>query len=263
LTWTQDIVTDLVAGSLLLIIGWASKELCIDLRRTKPLSKVLGTLADNSKHVIIVIPKLYSLETRKLKQPRNDVEFIQWPMDLALFAEGDAKAMMYLYNLLLDSGKKQSTLEIKSDVELTGKEKEEGLICIGAGSNSITKELLNVINPPINFEQQTIQTSGQTIQLFGTSILDRRTQEKWVSDPQYDYGLIARLKNQKTNADILILAGLGPSGTTSTSYFISTHWRQIYNHLKMEKAFDKNFEVLLRTRNTDPTDITLIKISTI
>ena len=99
--------------------------------------------------------------------------------------------------------------------------------------------------------------------MFGTSILDRRTQEKWVSDPQYDYGLIARLKNQKTNADILILAGLGPSGTTSTGYFISTHWRQIYDHLKMEKSFERNFEVLLRTRNTDPTDVTLIKISTI
>lgn len=267
MTWTQDIVTDSVAGFILLaigwFIGWASNKLFIYLRRTKPLSKVLGTLADNSKHVIIVIPKLYSLENRKLKQPRNDIEFIQWPIDLALFAEGDAKAMMYLYNLLLDSGKKQSTLEIKSDAELTGKEKEEGLICIGAGSNSITKELLNVINPPINFERQTIQMNGQPIQLFGTSILDRRTQERWVSDTQYDYGLIARLKNQKTNADILILAGLGPSGTTSTSYFISTHWRQIYNHLKMEKAFDKNFGVLLRTRNTDPTDITLIKISTI
>ena len=95
-----------MAGFLLLAIGWASNKLFIYLRRIRPLSKVLGTLADNSKRVIIVVPKLYLLEPRKLKQPRNIVEFIQWPIDLALFAEGDAKAMMYLYNLLLESGKK-------------------------------------------------------------------------------------------------------------------------------------------------------------
>jgi len=261
--WVLDILLDAVAGILTFVIGWFSKRCYEYFRSRRPLSKVLGTLSKNKMHTIIVIPKLYShTENVKLKRPRNTTEVIQWPINSPLFAEGDAKSLMYIYNLLLRSGKKADALEIKSDVELVGKEKEGYLICIGAGSNSATKDFLTTANPPLNFEQQLVQTGGVSIQMFGTAIIDRRTNERWVATQAHDYGLIARLENPNNpNTHILILAGLGPSGTAASGYFISTHWRKIYNFLKMEKSRKDNFIALLRTSVADHTDVTLIKIA--
>jgi len=59
-----------VAGIILIIIGWFSSKVYAWFKLARPLSKVLGTLADNTKRVIIVVPKLYSLETFKLKNLR-------------------------------------------------------------------------------------------------------------------------------------------------------------------------------------------------
>lgn len=261
--WVLDILLDIIAGILLLIIGWFCNRCYEYFRLRRPLSKVLGTLSKNKTHTIIVIPKLYShTENVKLKRPGNTTETIQWPTNSPLFAEGDAKSMMYIYNLLLRSGKKTNALEIKSDTELIGKEKEGDLVCIGAGSNSATKDFLTTVNPLLSFEQQLIQTGKVSIQMFGTSIIDRTTNEKWVVTQTYDYGLIARLRNPNNpNTHILILAGLGPSGTAASGYFISTHWKKIYDFLKMKKSAKDSFVALLRTNVADPTDVTLIKIA--
>jgi hypothetical protein len=256
-----DIFVDIIAGILLFIIGWFCSRCYNYFRLRRPLSKVLGTLSEYTKHTIIVIPKLYShADDFKLKRPGDATETIQWSKNLPLFAEGDAKSMMYIYNLLLRSGKKTRALEIKSDAELTGEEKRGDLVCIGAGSNSATKDFLTRIDPPLSFEQRTIQTDRISIQMFGTSIIDRTTSERWVASQTYDYGLIARLRNPNNpDAHILVLAGLGPSGTAASGYFISTHWKQIYDFVRMKKSTKDNFVALLKTNVTDPTDVTLIK----
>jgi len=258
-----NIFLNVIAGILLVIIGWFSNKVYTYFKLIRPLSKVLGSLADDRKPALIVVPKLYSdTENIKLKRPSDRTEFIQWPIRLPLFAESDAKAMMYAYNLLLKCGKSANALDVKSDVEIAGKEKEEDLICIGAGSNSLTKHFLTTVNPHLNFEQQTIQTGGNLIQVFGTSIVDRTTNEKWTASPTHDYGLIIRLKNPNNqDANVIILAGLGPTGTAASGYYISTHWRQIYDCLRMKKSTNKNYAVLMRTKVADPTDINLIKIS--
>lgn len=247
---------DVFTGILLMFIGWLVPRLYTYIKMTRPLSKVLGSLADVSKHTVIVIPKLYSppSETIKLKRPNNPTEFINWHPSLPLFAEGDAKAMMYIYNLLLKSGKKTRTLKIKSDTEVTGEEKGCNLVCIGAGSNSLTKDFLAAKSLPLNFEQQVMQET----RIFGLAIVDRETGEKWITDQIHDYGLIIRFKGLR--ADVLLLAGLGPSGTAASGYFISNRWREIYDYLKVKKAIDRNYAVLLRTRIADHTDVTLIKI---
>jgi len=255
-----DILLRIVVGILLLIVGWLSRRFYTYIKLTRPLSKVLGTLADDSKHVVIVVPKLYSPPSQiiKLKRPSDPTESINWHPDLPLFAEGDAKAMMYIYNLLLKSGKTTSALGIKSDVEVTGEEKEGDLVCIGAGSNSVTKGLLTTRNPPLSFEQQVIRAGRQEIRIFGSAVVDRETSERWTTNQIRDYGLITRLKG--SNADALILAGLGPSGTAASGYFLSTRWEEIYDYLKMRKSTNKSFAALLQAGIADPTDVTLIKI---
>lgn len=254
------ILLDIAVGILLLIIGWFSRKCYTFLKLIRPLSRVLGSLADNSKRAVIVVPKLYSppSETIKLKRPDDATEFINWRPDLPLFAEGDAKAMMHIYNLLLKSGKTISTLGIKSDVELTGEEREGDLVCIGAGSNSVTKDFLLTRNPLLNFEQQVIRGGRQELRVFGSSILDRETNERWVTNKIHDYGLIIRFK--ESSADILILAGLGPSGTAASGYYMSTHWKEIYDYLKMKKSTNESYATLIQTRIADFTDVTLIKI---
>jgi hypothetical protein len=244
----------------LLIIGWSSRRFYSYIKLTRPLSKVLGTLAEGSRHVVIVVPKLYSppSETTKLKRPGEFTESINWHPSLPLLAEGDARAMMYVYNLLLKSGKTANALGIKSDVEATGEERAGDLVCIGAGSNSVTKDLLTTRNPSLSFEQLTIRTEGQDIRVFGSSVVDRETRESWVTNRIHDYGLITRLRG--SGADALILAGLGPSGTVASGYFLSVHWKKIYDYLEMRKSTDKNYVVLLQTEIADPTVANLIKI---
>jgi len=123
---------------------------------------------------------------------------------------------MYIYNLLLRSGKKTGILKIKSDTEVTGEEKECNLVCIGAGSNSLTKDFLAAKSLPLNFEQQVIQERIQETRIFGLAIVDRETGEKWMTDQIHDYGLIVRFKGLR--ADVLLLAGLGSSGTAASGY---------------------------------------------
>jgi len=255
-----DILLRIAVGILLLIIGWSSRRFYTYIKLTRPLSKVLGTLADRSRYGVIVVPKLYSppSETVKLKRPGDLTESINWHPSLPLFAEGDAKAMMYVYNLLLKAGKTTNVLGIKSDVEVTGEERAGDLVCIGAGSNSVTKDLLTTRNPSVGFEHLTIRRGGQEIRVFGSSIVDRETNERWATNQIHDYGLITRLKG--SGADALILAGLGPSGTVASGYFLSVHWKRIYDYLKMRKSTDKNFAVLLQTEFADPTVVNLIKI---
>lgn len=97
-----DLFDEIIAGILLFILGLLGNKVYNYFRLTRPLSKVLGSLANNTKRTIVVVPKLYShVEAIKLKRPGDTTETIQWPTSLPLFAEGDSKAMMYIYNLLL------------------------------------------------------------------------------------------------------------------------------------------------------------------
>jgi hypothetical protein len=260
-----NILLDVISGILLLVIGWLSSKGYTYLRLTRPLSKVLGSLANVQKPALIIVPKLYSdNENVKLKRPSDRTEVIQWPLLLPLFAESDAKTMMYVHNLLLKCGKNAENFEVKSDVEVTGGERQEGLICIGAGSNSLSKQFLTTINPHLNFTFQVIQMGGNIVQVFGTSIVDRTTNETWTANATHDYGLIIRLKNPNNQeANIIILAGLGPAGTAAAGCYFSTHWKQIYDFLKSKKSTSQNYAVLVRTTVTDPTDVNLVKISSL
>lgn len=262
------VIFRLLEGIFLIIIGWVLAWVCnkayVWLKLSRPLSRILGTIADDAKDVTIVVPKLYSPPLPPpimLKQPLNMQEQIQWNSKLALFAEGDARAMMYLYNLLLKLGKKVNRMKIKSDVELSGKEKEKELICIGAGSNSISKDFLTTVDPRINFEQGTIKIGGKLVQVFGLSIIDRKTKHKFVANKNDDYGLIVKLRNpSNSNVDVMILAGLGPSGTAGAGYYLSNKWKEIYDRLRMKNAFNRSYEVLLKTKQSDHTDLDLIKV---
>ena len=260
-----DILINIIAAILFFIIGLLVNKAYTYFRLKQPLSKIMGSLADNRKCTVLVVPKLYSdTENIKLKRPDDRTEFIQWPVRLPLFAESDAEAMMYAYNMLLKCGKKAEKLDIKSDAEITGREKEGDILCIGAGSNALTKYVLTTINPHLTFEQQVSQTSTGHVQVFGTAIIDRKTGERWAISPTHDFGLIIRLKNpynQDTNC--VILAGLGPIGTAASGYYLSTHWRRIYDSLRSEKGVDGNYAVLLRVNVADPTDINLVKTSII
>ena len=243
MSWEISILLNIIAGIILIILGWFLKEIYVWYRLRRPLSRLLGTLAKREKTVFLVIPKLYSQESMKLKRPNDVRETIQWNPNFPLFAEGDATAMMYAYNLLLKSGKKVDKLKIRSDVELLGIEKQSELVCIGAGSNSITREFLTIIDPPITFEQREVRIGEQVVQrMFGISIIDRRTNERWMSTDTHDYGLIIRLNNPFNSiAHFFILAGLGPSGTAASGYFISNQWRQIYKTLS---SLNKNYEAV-------------------
>ena len=100
--------------------------------------------------------------------------------------------------------------------------------------------------------------------MFGTAIIDRKTGERWTTSPTHDFGLIIRLKNPNNrDANVIILAGLGPIGTAASGCYLSTHWRSIYDSLRKEKGVDKNYAVLLRANVADPTDINLVKTSII
>jgi len=52
-----QILLDVLTGILLMFIGWLVPRLYTYIKMTRPLSKVLGSLADVSKHTVIVIPK--------------------------------------------------------------------------------------------------------------------------------------------------------------------------------------------------------------
>lgn len=250
---------ELLKGVALIILGsflaWIYKKVQTWLTLSRPVSKVLGTLA-SAKDVIIVTPKLYSNQLSLLKDPLNPQHSILWNSNFALFAEGDSKAIMHLYRFLVGLGKKKR-IEIKSDTELSGRENEQELICIGAGSNDLTRNFQTTARPRIEFGQQTIQGGIQ----FGLNIHDRQTNETWTANRTDDYGLIIRWKNPRNSkADIFIVAGLGPSGTAAAGYYLSNKWKEIHAHLKMDKAFYKNYEVLIKTKQTDHTHVDLIKI---
>src|ERR1035437_3810488 len=105
--------------------------------------------------------------------------------------------MMYSYNVLLKCGKKAEMIAIKSDSEVTGNEKEGSILCIGAGGNALTRDVLTTINPHITFEQTTRKTASGLVQTFGTAIIDRKTNERWDISDNHDFALIIRLTNPR------------------------------------------------------------------
>jgi hypothetical protein len=252
---------DLLIGIVLIIVGALLHRFYRSINRwlklTRPVSKILGTLA-STNNIIIVSPKLYSTQRSLLKDPSNPAHNILWNRNFALFAEGDSKAVMHLYRFLVALGKKKG-IEIKSDTELSGVEQEQELICIGAGSNDLTKNFQRTERPRIEFGQST----QHRVQLFGLDIRDRQTNEVWTATAADDFGLIIRWKNPRNqNSDIMIIAGLGPSGTAAAAYYLSNKWKEIYKHLKAHNAFNKNYEVLIKTSQTDHTHVDFIKIVT-
>lgn len=254
--------SELLKGIGLIIVGsfltWIYKKLQTWLILSRPISKVLGTFA-SAEEIIIVIPKLYSNQPFLGKDPLNPQHTILWSSNFALFAEGDSKAIMYLYRFLIEF-RKGKKVKIKSDTELSGRENEQELICVGAGSNDLTRDFQTIARPRIEFGQA-IQRGTQ---LFGLNIHDRQTNETWTANRTDDYGLIIRWKNPRnSNADIFIIAGLGPSGTAAAGYYLSNKWKEIYDYLKRTNAFNKNYEVLIKTKRTDHTYSTLIKIVTV
>lgn len=259
-----DLLINIIAAIIFFIIGVFVTKAYTYFRLKRPLSKIMGSLADNRKTTVIAVPKLYSnTEDHKLKRLCDKNERINWPVTSPLFAENDAEAMMYAYNILLKCGKKVETLKIKSDAEVTGDEREGDTLCIGAGSNAITKDVLTTINPHITFEQGVGRTpAGQPFKFFGSAIIDRKTKERWTTSSTHDFGLIIRLKNPNNqDANVMILAGLGPIGTAAAGYYLSTHWKKIYDSVKNANGIDKNYAVLLKADTADYTNITPIKTS--
>ena len=73
--------------------------------------------------------------------------------------------MLHQNLFLLAVGKKKG-IEIKSDTEVSGVEQEHELICIGAGSNDLTKNFQTTVRPRIEFGQIT----QRGVQIFGFNI---------------------------------------------------------------------------------------------
>ena len=253
---------DLLKSAINFIIGYcigrALEKFGNYIYVRQPLVKLLGTILFRKRYVVIVIPRLYSHSKRMFKNPIDTSEFITWRESNSLFAEGDSFALMHIYNLLIKAGKSVNEIKIKSDMEVTGEDKRGDIICIGAGSNKITKEFLTKLNPPINFEQSKLPIG---LEIFGTAIFDRISNRRWSSNRVYDYGLIMKLKNPyNIDASILILAGLGTSATAATGYSLFHNWREIYNIIRMKKCFDKNFIIIIRVKQNDYTDIFIEKV---
>ena len=244
-----DVSSDLIASVILIILGWFINRLWILLRRLLPISKALGRIHGDQERVIIVIPSFYANVRNLLKNIQSPTQVIMWASQLPLYSEGDASCLLFIYSTLLYAGKNYRNIEIKSDIEITGDDLRENLICIGAGSNEISRNFFESLEHSINFEY--------TATTFGTSIRNKRNNQQYTASNQDDFSIILKTINPNNNQkDIIIFAGLGPVGTKGAGYFFYRDWRTISNRSQYRTR--NNYIILLQVNQNDYTRLSEI-----
>jgi hypothetical protein len=127
-------------------------------------------------------------------------------------------------------------------------------ILIGAYSNDLTMQTVSHLR--YRFSEQPVQSIYDATQ---PSIFWSRPRS-WANELGNDYGLFARVRNPETGTYVVVIAGLGRSGTEATAAFVTSP--RLMSLLLPRLPPDwrsQNIEVILRTevRNLKPNDPTL------
>ena len=244
MTW--ELFINIFASFLWFIIGLFGTGVWNFIRILFPISKIFGKISFHQEKVVIVIPSFYANVRNLFKSIQNQQQMILWSHGLPLYSEGDSSCLMFVYSTLLKAGKNYSNIEIKSDTEITGDDLRENLICIGAGSNDIARNFLEELDYSVNFEH--------TPTTFGTALLDQHNNQRYTATTQNDYSIILKTTNpNNAEKDIIIFAGLGPTGTKGAGYFLYRDWKVISRKLPFRRR--ENFILLLQVDQNDFTNI--------
>jgi len=241
-----EVFTNLIAEFIWFLLGLFGNRIWGFFRIIYPINKVVGKIGRRNERVVIVIPTFYANTNNLLKSLQDQKFRIMWNIRNPLYSEGDSSCLMFIYSLLLLAGKEYENVEIKSDREITGDDLRENLICVGAGSNDISRNFFESLEYSIDFDRSAT--------IFGTAIIDRINRQRYNATINEDFSLILKTMNpHNSEKDLIMVAGLGPMGTKGAGYYLYRDWSHIARRLQFFKR--DNYLILLEINQNDFTNI--------
>jgi hypothetical protein len=200
----------------------------------RPLNQVLGTIATEDTWVYISAWRrdLDDLEHSRLY--RNDPERQDQPLIIGskyVYGRGDATALSYVSKAVEKASKGKTQIFVE-DSERTYDEWNKSAICIGA-HNSKTREILDKFtNTFFKFEAnyKVIVEVGAELSSNqdGVQFVDGVKQTKAQDSSDIDYAILLKLRDEyHPGKNIIVLAGLGDSGTAGAAYYLLNHFDKL------------------------------------
>jgi len=232
-----ELAVGVVLGAL---AGWAVPEFISYIRHlttfSKPLNKIFGEFASNTKETIIAMPTLFPKETNAfLKKspflPGDTMEIAQRHGCPWVYTENDARAMAYCLSLLAAAGKRKNISIIRDDESLNIQ--SGNFICIGSPKSSLkSKQLFDSYKDlPVCFVPQ-----SESVWLLKSKL----SRDVWEANSSFDHGLI--LKVHDSSSTTLVLAGISHVGTGAAGWFLWRNWQHLASNFE-----ESNFAIVLRT----------------
>jgi hypothetical protein len=203
-------------------------------QQLKPLQRVFGSIAEDDTWIYVSAWRrdLEDLDHSRLF--RNDQKQKEQTFIIGsqfVYGKGDAMALSYLYQAIEKAGlrKKHITLE---DSDQMNSAWGRSAICIGA-HNSKTREILGKFkNPYFSFSENystIIKTDDKPITNSDGIMFYRGVFRSTAHDSSdIDYAVILKLKDEYfPEKNILVIAGLGDTGTAGGAYYLLTHFNEL------------------------------------
>lgn len=218
----NGVVTGIIATIICGLVAWLIKK-GLYWFKNRSVKKIFGFNCWNELYPLVV-GKLHPKDgTRSylFVKPGSTSEFTQ------------AYVMPYSEVLASDYIKVFMVKELNAQVHLVFDEdlKEPGSFCsFGGYNNNLSLSVLRNSRNIFYDIPFSILKNGK----YFPCILNKKTQKQFVTDADYDYGVIIKILENNQNVQICII-GLGEIGTQGSAYFLATRWKMIASLFKDEE----------------------------
>lgn len=89
-----------------------------------------------------------------------------------------------------------------------------------------------------------------------TIISNKKTGKSFSIDPDYDYGVIVKIKENDMQDTQICVVGLGEIGTNGSAYFLANNWKKM-----SEKFGDKEFGCVIKVLKAQPKSVEMVEYS--
>jgi hypothetical protein len=203
-------------------------------KQVKPLQRVFGTIIEEDTWIYISAWRRDLRDLDHTRLFRNDPIKINQPVIIGtqyVYGKGDAIALSYLYQAIEKAGLRERRITLEDSEQMIGSWGRSA-ICVGT-HNSKTREILDKFhNPYFTFAENysTIVKVDKEPLKNSTGIIFKQGvfQKSAPDSSDKDYAIILKLKDEyHPEKNILVIAGLGDTGTAGAAYYLLTHYANL------------------------------------